>query len=206
MFGFDDWLVATAAYCMMAFLTFLPILAALLRQVKLKPGGDSFADSPHFSNEAKERLEQHYTRIQGTLIFWKNKAEWNRRFHYYTVCWTLLISLVIPVMVTFVDIESYARIFLIIIALHSAVILGFHRALKIENNYKAFRYGESEFYDMYRRMLDRPESFGGSEEERLEAYFIETERIRRYVRSAEIDNFPGLEERSAQSQSPLRKK
>ena len=193
---FDEWAIAIMIYCLAALITFMPILIAMMKKVELKPGGDSFNESPHFSDENKKLLSQHYSRIQGTLIFWKNKAEWNKRFHYYVLCWTLPISIIIPAMLTFVDLEVYAKLFLTIMSLHSAVMLGFHRALKVENNFKAFRYGESEFYDLYRRLLDRPTSFGDTEEEQIESYFVETEIIRKYVRAAETDNFPTVEDRT----------
>lgn len=81
-----------------------------------------------------------------------------------------------------------------VISTHTALLIAFHRALKIENNFKAFRHGESEFYDLYRRLLDRPKSFGDSEEKQIETYFIEVENIRRAVRIAETDNLPMIDD------------
>jgi hypothetical protein len=122
----------------------------------------------------------------------------------------------IPVLLTFVTVEGFAQMFLIIISLHSAIMLGFHRMLKIENNYKAFKYGKSEFCDLYRRMLDRPESFGnegdskGSEKDRnewIDEYFEEAELIRRTMRLVEIDSIPGTEDKWEESppRRPLEK-
>ena len=54
-----------------------------------------------------------------------------------------------------------------IISAFTGILLAFHRALKVDANFKAFRYGESEFYDTYRRMMDRPESFGATEDTKL---------------------------------------
>jgi hypothetical protein len=196
MLDMDFWLIATTIYFLIAFITLIPVLAAMVKKKKkFKPRPDPFGDARDLGVGMKERLNDHFSRIEGALHYWNNRAEWNRRFHYYTLCWTLSISIVIPVMVTFVDIESYAKIFIILISLHSALLLAFHRALKIENNYKAFRYGKSEFCDIYRRMLDNPGSFGKNSDEQLNAYFAESERIRKFMRSAEIDNFPGLEEK-----------
>lgn len=73
----------------------------------------------------------------------------------------------------------------------SAVLLSFNKWLKPEQNYKAFRIGESAYYDLRRQLLDRPRSFGDSEESQLEAYFLRVEEIRQRVRDTEIDNFPG---------------
>ena len=66
--------------------------------------------------------------------------------------------------------------------------------LKIEENYRAFRHGESEFYDLFRRMLDRPDALGPDPQRQLDAYIAETETIRRFVRNAETNNMAALDE------------
>lgn len=190
----DPWLIAIVVYLILIGLTFIPVVLALLKKVQLYPGGDSFDKSINFSDLAKEKLKQHYSRINGTLIFWKNKAEWHRRFHFYTLGWTIPVSILIPVITQYIDTNIASRIFLTIISSHSALLIAFHRALKIENNFKAFRHGESEFYDLYRRLLDRPKTFGETEETQLENYFKEVDFIRRSVRLAETDNFPMIDE------------
>jgi len=173
---------------------------------------DPFGTSTVFTTSEKKRLTNNFRRIEGALHYWRYRAEWNRRFHYYTLCWTLLISILIPVLLTFVTVEGYTQMFLIVISLHSAIMLGFHRMLKIENNYKAFKYGKSEFCDLYRRMLDRPESFGNDYDDKCEErdrniwitnYFIEVETLRRSMRLEEIDSIPGTEDKG--ERNPLRK-
>ncbi|AEV34972.1 hypothetical protein PSE_0460 [Pseudovibrio sp. FO-BEG1] len=59
---------------------------------------------------------------------------------------------------------------------------------------KAFRLGESEFYDTYRRLMDRPDSFGETEENQITKYFIEVERIRKFIRNAETETMPSISE------------
>lgn len=188
------WTISIIAYILLALLTFIPVVKALVKKVKLHPGGESFSESPYFSDANKKLLQQHYTRLYGTLIFWKNKAEWHKRFHYYTLCWTIPVSILIPIITQTIDTSIESKLFLTVISTHTALLIAFHRALKIENNFKAFRHGESEFYDLYRRLLDRPKSFGETEDIQLESYFIEVEKIRKTVRIAETDNLPILEE------------
>lgn len=188
------WTIAVITYIVIATLTFIPVLVAMLRKVKMVKDEKSFPESPHFSEASKKLLIENFKRLQGTLLFWKNKAAANKRFHYYTLCWSIPVSVLIPIILQGMDTTSESKLFLTIISCHSALLFAFHRALKIENNYKAFRQGESEFYDIWRRLLDRPESFGDTEKTQLEAYFIEVEKIRRAVRIAETDNFPMIEE------------
>ena len=188
------WTTSIICYIGLALASFVPVAIAMLKKVKLHPGGETFSESPYFSDANKKLLRQHFTRLHGTLVFWKNKAEWHKRFHYYTLFWTIPVSILIPIITQTVDTTFEAKLFLTIISTHTALLIAFHRALKIENNFKAFRHGESEFYDLYRRLLDRPNSFGATEEKQLETYFIEVENIRRAVRIAETDNLPMIDD------------
>ena len=90
----DPWATALAIYLAVALGTFLPVIFAWLSPVKPKDDGNRFKDAAHFSEAARVRLEQHFTRIRGTLEFWKKHAEIYKRFHYYTLWWTIPSSVV----------------------------------------------------------------------------------------------------------------
>ena len=187
-----SWLIAS--YLGLATLTLLPTLSALFGKVKLNPAGASF-DESNFSDEAKARLNRHYSRMQGTLAFWKREATRNSHFHYYCLWWTIVSSSLMPFLTQAVDANDTAsKWFLTTVAAHIALVLGFHRGLKVAEHFKAFRHGESEFYDTYRRLLDRPDSFGKFEEEQFKNYFEEVEVIRRFVRTAETDSLPMVDD------------
>lgn len=192
----DPWTIATIVYGALVGLTFVPVIPPLLRKVKLKPGGSAFAESPHFTEDNKALLEQHYSRINGTLVFWKNQAAKYEAFHIYCLFWTIPSAVIIPVLAQSVtdDNANSVKLLLTLVSAVTAVLLAFHRGFKIEENFKGFRHGESEFYDLYRRLLDRPQSFGESEDERVEKYFQEVEVIRRFVRNTETNNFATLDE------------
>ena len=192
----NTWALFTIGYIICVVLTFIPTFKAIIRKVKLHPGGQSFEKSPHFSNEGKELLIQHYSRLQGTLIFWKNQAEKYRNFHYYCLCWTIPSSLIIPILIQGMSSENFdsSNLLVTIISSHTALLLAFHSGFKVDNNFKAFRHGESEFYDLYRRLLDRPSSFGIDESTQIQAYFTEVESIRKFIRNAETDNMPSIED------------
>lgn len=165
----------------------------MLKKVQLHPGGSSFEDSPHFSQGSKDLLVQHYSRLQGTLGFWKNEAEKYKKFHYYCLLWTIPMSILTPIIIQFIDGSFYSKLFITITTTHMALLLAIHKGFKVESNFKAFRLGESEYYDLCRKFLDRPKSFGETEEEQLEAYFRQVETIRKFVRNAETDNIPTFE-------------
>jgi hypothetical protein len=186
------WIIV--GYATIAFVTFLPTLIALFYSIKLNDGGDSF-DQSQFSEEGKARLKQHYSRLQGTLSFWKGEAAKNGRFHYYCLWWTIISSSLMPFLTQTIDEKDpLSKWLLTVIAAHIALLLGFHRGLKVNDRYKAFRHGESEFYDTYRRLLDRPETFGTDEKVQLTKYFEDVELIRRFVRNAETDSLPTVED------------
>ena len=90
--------------------------------------------------------------------------------------------------------QPYSKLLPTIVSTHTAILLAFHNGFKVDKNFKSFRHGESDFYDLYRRLLDRPESFGETEGERLNTYYREVEIVRKFVRNAETDNLPMVED------------
>ena len=69
----DRWIVGSALYLIALLATLIPVMRALLRKVELAPPGAGFDESPHFTAEAKALLSQHYSRIRGSLGYWKNQ-------------------------------------------------------------------------------------------------------------------------------------
>jgi hypothetical protein len=188
------WSLLIVVYLGLALITLLPTLKVLVSGVRLNEGGASFKESG-FSENGKARLEQHFSRLKGTLAFWKREATRSSRFHYYCLSWTIISSSIMPFLTQAIDPKDAASKWLLtIIAAHIALLLSFHRGLKVAEHFKAFRHGESEFYDTYRRLLDSPDSFGPDEDKQLQKYFEEVETIRRFVRNAETDSLPMLED------------
>lgn len=188
----DKWLIVIIVYCLTAVLSFIPVLVAIFRKVKLLPGGADYNSSPFFSERQKERLNQHYTRIQGTLGYWKNKAAKNYRFHIYTIIWTTAISIVLPILIQALGNESNAKILLTIISVHSALLIGFHRAFKVERNYQTFRVAESEFYDLRRNFLDNAYKNQKNMDSVIDDFFESVTKLRIMARKEEVDNTPTL--------------
>lgn len=188
----DKWLVASVVYCFLATLSFIPVLKAILKKVELLPGGSSYDESPFFTQDQKERLNQHYSRIQGTLGYWKNRAAKHYRFHLYTIIWTTTISITIPILVQALGDNNSSKFLLTIISLHSALLIGFHRVFKVERNYQSFRTAESEFYDLRRSFLDNALKNQSNMDEAIDKFFDEVGKLRIMARKEEIDNSPSL--------------
>lgn len=195
------WLVSIITYASLAFLTAIPVLNAIFGKIELHPGGPNFLESKHFSEDAKEALQQNFERIRGTLGFWKQQSEKFKRAHYYCLIWTIPSSVIIPFLAQASNDDPLSKWLITIISAYSAILLAIHRSFKIAENYRAFREGESSFYDAYRRMLDRPHTFGKTEEIQLDTYFDEVENMRKFVRNSETDNTPSIEQAKSQMSS-----
>ena len=194
----DIYEIVFWGYLTLALVTLVPTLRNLAVGVKLNPGGASFDQCIHFSEENRKRLDDHYSRLMGTLGFWKKRAETFTSFHYYCVIWTILSAWAVPIIASLspaaADNAIYSKLLIVLVSGHVALSLSFHKGLKVADGMKAFRHGESEFYDLYRRLLDRPQILGKDEEAQIDKYFSEVERIRRFVRSAETESLPAVED------------
>jgi hypothetical protein len=197
----NNWAIALVVYITVAALSFLPVLTRLIKRVKPHPGGPSFEDSPWFSDAARDVLNQNFERLRGALGFWKAQSARYHAFYICSVIWVTIATVSVPFIAQAISSDPWSRWFLSVVSAHAALLLALSRAFRVEGNYKAFRQGESDFYDLWRRMLDRPESFGSDEKEQLQRYFENVEVIRRVVRTAETDNLPSIEE-VAQRSSP----
>ncbi len=189
----DYWLISIYIFIGLITVSGIPIVFAILRKVKLNPGGNSFEECTCFSDDSKLRLESHFSRMQGTLVFWKNKAELYKFLHYYFLIWSTVIITTVPIILQFITKENYSSIFLTVISTFSAIFMGLHKLLKVQYNYRDFRLGESEFYDLYRKLLDQPHLFGIDEESQINSYFSQVEQIRKKIRDLETDNSPTLQ-------------
>lgn len=201
----DLWIVGSGLYVIALLATLVPAIRALRQKVELAPPGAGFDDSPHFTDAAKALLNQHYSRIRGSLGYWKNQAALYKSLHFYSVLWTIPSAVVIPILTQAIEAGNFSKTTVTLVAAVTAILLAFHKGLKLEDNLKAYRHGESEFYDLVRRLLDRPETFGKDESEQLATYFDEVERVRRFVRNAETDNLATVDDARAQLEQLRRK-
>jgi len=200
----DYWICAIWFYIALALASFVPVWRAASRRITPKEIADSLSKAKTAIDSARpvDPLEQptkdalflNFDRLAGTLIFWKFEAAKYRAAHYYCLFWTIPSAVLIPILTQAVGGSSGGATLVTIISAFTAILLAFHKGLKIEENFRAFRHGESEFYDLWRRMLDRPSAFGGDAISQLKAYVIETETIRRFVRNAETNNMATLDE------------
>ncbi len=199
----SSWFFFLAIYGSLAFVTFIPTLKAILKSFNLKEASFSFEDAPHFDREQIGRLEQHYSRLQGTLVFWKNNALKYGTLHFYCIFWVIVGGITTPVLIQAIDIANptVSKWTVTIVAIHVALLSAVHKGFKVEQNYKNYRLGESDYFDLRRRLLDQPHLLADNTEEQIAEYFSSTEAIRRDMRNKEIDAIASFEEVKASVQS-----
>lgn len=183
----NNWEIASSVYAALATLTLAPVIHVFLKKETPVPVPPDIEKSPLFSPEARLRILKHYERISGTLGFWRNEALKYKYLSTYTTLWVIPSTIAIPVL-TQINSQNGATLLITLISSHSAIFISLSKALKTEANFRSNRMGESAFYDLYRRLMDAPQTIGKTEEEQLERYFLAVEEIRQKARTDEVLN------------------
>jgi hypothetical protein len=130
---------------------------------ELNPTGVWFDETDRLGTE-KTRVREHYSRIKGTLRFWKNKAAAHQRLHSARVLWSLVSAVSLPVLVQRFDKSNpWSVLFMTMLTSWSGFIVSLAYTLKSEEKYQGFRQQESDYYDAGRHLLD----FASSEPAKL---------------------------------------
>ena len=74
------WFIGCLVLTLAILLTLAPIVYAFLKQIKLEAPDAWFKQSEAFTDQ-QARLRDHEGRIQGTLLYWKNKAAAHKRLY-----------------------------------------------------------------------------------------------------------------------------
>lgn len=182
------WNVAIALYVLAAVVSFLPVALAIFKKVNPNDISGDFDGVINFDEKQLSQLQAHFQRMRGTLSYWKNGANKYKKIHFYTLIWTIPSSVLIPILTQSIDGDGLeARGLVTVISAFTAILLSFHKVLKVEEKFRAFRKGESGFYDAYRRILDRPKAYGDTPEKQIEGYFLTVEALRQTCREFETD-------------------
>ena len=112
----DPWLVAIIVYFALSGFTFVPSLRALFIKVDPKTvassaekAGKEFDRSAHFNEAQKDILKQHFERLSGTLVFWKNEAMKYKQLHYYCLIWTIPSAVLIPILAQAISDNTWSK-------------------------------------------------------------------------------------------------
>jgi hypothetical protein len=160
---FDWWRAGIVVLAVAIVATVSPIVFSFLGMSELNPTGVWFDETDRLGTE-KTRVREHYSRIKGTLRFWKNKAAAHQRLHSARVLWSLVSAVSLPVLVQRFDKSNpWSVLFMTMLTSWSGFIVSLAYTLKSEEKYQGFRQQESDYYDAGRHLLD----FASSEPAKL---------------------------------------
>ncbi len=184
------WQVGLIALAIGIVLTILPIVIAFMKKVKLDKPKSWFNEANHFGN-LKDRLIANETRIQGTLVFWKNQAAAHRILHSSNTFWGIISAVSLPVLIQYYDDKDiWSHAFMTILTFWTGILFAVSHTFKSEEKYQGFRATESEYYDITRELLDTPIKEENELEKLVNNYFETVERIRKVARKVETESPP----------------
>ena len=170
--------------------TLVPIVWGFLVFAELFPPGDWFDSSEELA-EYQSRLVSHYSRITGTLRFWKTKASAHQRLHNAQGIWPTLSTVALPVLVQhFEKSTQWPTLFLTVLTTWNGVLLALTFTRNSRELYRGFRQQESDFYDESRRILNAAQRDDPELQKKVEEYIKLIASIRRVGRRVETGTPP----------------
>jgi hypothetical protein len=184
------WQAGVAVLAVSIAATLAPILFSFLNFGDLNAPGNWFSTASQLGAE-KARVEDHYSRIQGTLRFWKNKAAAYHRLHLARVYWSLLSAVALPVLVQHFDrTNKWSVLFMTILTTWTGLVVALAYTFKAEEKYQGLRQQESDFYDVSRQLLDSATPADPELREKVNKYIETVSSIRRTARRVETGSPP----------------
>ena len=189
------WQAGTLALLVAIIGTLIPIVWGFLVFATLFPPGDWFDSSEELS-DYRSRLVSHYSRITGTLRYWKTKAIAHQRLYNSQVIWAALSGVTLPVLVQYFEKSTnWPTIFLTILTMWNGVLLVLTFTLNSRELYRGFRQQESDFYDESRQILNAAQRDDPELHEKVEKYIKRIASIRRVGRRVETGTPPSALDR-----------
>ena len=184
------WQAGTLALSIAIIGTTVPIIWGFLGYATLHPPGDWF-DSSKELTEYRTRLVSHYSRISGTLVYWKTKAAAHQRLYYSQVIWASMSGVTLPVLIQYFEKSSqWPTVFLTILTTWNGILLVLAFTLNSRELYRGFRQQESDFYDESRRLLNKARHDDPELHDKVEEYINLVASIRRVGRRIETGTPP----------------
>jgi hypothetical protein len=185
------WSAGVALLSVSILATLGPIVFSFLGFVELNDPG-KWLESADQLGSHRQRVEEHYSRIEGTLKFWKNKAAAYQRLHQARVVWSLVSAVSLPVLIQRYDKnDGWSVLFMTMLTTWTGLTVAWAYTFKAEEKFQGYRQQESDFYDTSRRLLD----FAKTDDQvalsdQVDAYLKTVDEIRRVGRRVETGSPP----------------
>jgi hypothetical protein len=184
------WQAGVALLVISIAATLSQILFSFLNFADLNNPGDWFDTASQLGSE-QARVVAHYSRITGTLRFWKNKAAAYHRLHLARVYWSLLSAVALPVLIQHFDRSNkWSVLFMTILTTWTGLIVALAYTFKAEEKYQGLRQQESDFYDVSRQLLDSIVPGDPDLAIKVNEYIKTVSSIRRTARRVETGSAP----------------
>jgi hypothetical protein len=188
---YDWWRAGITALTVSIAVTIVPIVVSFLGISRLNPQ-ERWFDTADYLGPQKERVEDHFSRMVGTLMYWKSKAAAHYRLHLARVVWSLASAVSLPVLIQRYEPDNaWSVIFMTMLTTWTGFVVALAYTLKSEEKYQGFRQQESDFYDVSRRLLDSAR--GKTDEDlrtQVDQYIREVNEVRKVGRRVETGSPP----------------
>lgn len=169
------WAAGIASLIVAIIGTSIPIVYALLHKVDVSEAPVWIENTKNLGDQ-HERVIEHYGRIKGTLVYWKNEAAAYHRLDTARVVWSLISAVALPVLLQYYDqSDALANAFLTILTTWTGLVVSLAYTLKAEQKYQGMRQQESDFYDVARSLLDNAKPNEPQLKEKVDNYITRVE-------------------------------
>jgi hypothetical protein len=188
----NPWFLGTVILIASITITTIPIIKAFFKKIDLHNAGSWFDNAASLGAE-QTRLKEHFSRIRGTLVYWKNQAAAYQRLDTARVSWSLISGVSLPVLIQFYNsTDKWAVGFMTLFTTWTGLIVTLAYTLKAEQKYQGFRQQESDYYDISRKLLDFPNQDPVLLKKQVDDYIEKVVQIRKVARQVETGSPPSV--------------
>jgi hypothetical protein len=146
------WQAGVTVLAISIVITIVPIVLSFLGFAELNDPGEWFDSADQLGGQ-KQRVMAQYTRIKGTLRFWKNKAAAHHRLHLARVIWSLISGVSLPVLVQRYDkADVWSTLFMTMLTSWTGFIVALAYTFKSEEKYQGFRQHIGKYLSSLRKL------------------------------------------------------
>jgi hypothetical protein len=180
----SGWTLAIIVYCAAVLLTAIPLAQSLRGKgtTEFSPVYDSI---DHLSDTAKQRLRANFDLLRPSVHEWCRLGASYGRFQSYSLFWTIIASVLVPILAQAIDGSVQAKWFLTLVSVHASLLLAFNKGLGVDDKVKLYRDAQNDLTDLHRTLHANPAALGGTPDEIVVAYFRELNDIAATVRVGE---------------------
>lgn len=190
MQNINPWFYSCIILFVGIMITIIPIIIAFLKKVELNKSPEWFKEANVFGSQ-QQRLIAHEKRMEGTLVYWKNKAAAHYRIHMARVLWSLISAVALPVLIQIYNKTNlWSVVFMTGLTTWTGFIVSLAQILKSEEMFRGFRQCESDYYDLARTLLDFPRKSQLEMEEQVDKFIKTVENVRVVGRKVETGSPP----------------